>query len=92
MIKTKIITDNINNIYIFKCPNCFDYIQVLQTELNCRIFRHAYYKKTLEQVNPHLSKDECDKLIKEDEIYGCCKPFKIINEGENLYAEICDYI
>ena len=64
--------------YFFNCPHCFSEIIVQQNELNCRIFRHAVMKNTYRQVNPHLSKIECDKLLTEDKVIGCCKPFEII--------------
>ena len=76
---------------IFNCPHCDLYILVLKNEINCQIFRHAYFKDTFEQINPHASKEECERLILEEKIIGCGKPFKLslIND---LKAEICDYI
>ncbi len=68
------------------CPNCFEYVEIL--ELNCQIFRHAIYINTLIQIDPHLNKIECDKLFNENKIYGCGKPFQIINY--EVYK--CDYI
>lgn len=81
-----------NDYYIFECPHCNDYIIVHKNELNCRIFRHAVYKINNEQINPHSSKDICDKLFNEDLIYGCAKPFQILSYDDSYYAEICDYI
>jgi hypothetical protein len=40
-------------------------------------------------INPHTSKEICEKLIENDEIFGCGKPFRL-NSGRN--PEICDYI
>ena len=37
---------------IITCPNCNDYIII--SELNCCIFRCGIYKKTNEQIDPHL--------------------------------------
>lgn len=72
---------------IIDCPHCHTFVIIDQ--LNCRIFRHGYLKSTNEQINPHLSKIECDNLINNNLIYGCGKPFLINNENE---AKICDYI
>jgi len=69
------------------CPHCQCYIFI--EKLNCRIFRHGVFKLSGQQIPPHLDKVECDKLISEQRIYGCGKPFRINNE---LIAEICDYI
>ena len=79
---------------IVMCPNCFNYIQILKKDFNCKIFRHGVYKKDNKQIDPHLNKDECDRLFKEGLIYGCGKPFKLlIDEEDNKYGtEICDYI
>lgn len=80
-----------NNFYIFNCPHCFQIIQVHKKQLNCCIFRHGVFKKNMKQINPHTPKKICDKLIKENKIYGCGKPFKF-NKGNNPTVEICDYI
>ena len=49
--------------------------------------------KTGKQINPHTNKQKCDKLIKENLIYGCVKPFKITKSNDDkLKIEICDYI
>lgn len=58
------------------------------------MFRHGIYKNTYQQIPPHLLKIECDELLKNNKIYGCCTPFyfcknKIINEST---INICDYI
>jgi hypothetical protein len=44
------------------------------------------------QIPPHLSKIECDKLIEEDKIYGCGKPFKLVMIENEWKPVICDYI
>lgn len=77
-----------NGYYKFKCPHCSGNIVVNPNDLNCCIFRHAVRKDTLEPINPHASKEECDYLLSQKIIYGCAKPFRIINNK----AEICDYI
>ena len=68
------------------CPNCGAYAVI--DEINCTIFRHAVYKTNLQPINPHATKEECEKLLANDEIYGCAKPFKY--DGKTI--EICDYI
>ena len=80
------------DFYFFSCPNCDNEIIVNKNELNCRIFRHAVYKDNYKQVEPHLSKYFCDKLIEEDKVIGCCKPIEIIDDNKgNLIAIICEY-
>ena len=81
--------------FIVQCPNCYDY--VLIEKLNCCIFRHGILIHNGKQMDPHASKNQCELLIKNNEIYGCGKPFKIIitknNENKDIFkAEICDYI
>lgn len=78
-----------------ECPHCQIFIEII--ELNCCIFRCGILKSNNIQINPHLSKIECDKLTKDNKIYGCSKPFKIIkilneNKDINYKVEICDYI
>ena len=82
-----------NNGYItIECPNCQQMVQVFIKEFNCKIFRHGIYKNNLKQIDPHLPKKECDKLVEKQLIYGCGKPFKIIIEENNYKVKICDYI
>lgn len=71
---------------IIICPHCN--IHIIIEELNCGIFRCGMYKDTHKQVDPHLPKIECDKLILENAIYGCGKPFQI----KNNIITVCDYI
>ena len=73
------------------CPHCSTMIEVVK--LNCRIFRCGIYKSTGKQIDPHLAKPICDQLARDDLIYGCGKPFQIVElpDGKNV-VEICDYI
>ena len=74
---------------IFNCPHCDEGIVVKKNEINCTIFRHGVFKSNNQQMGPHTKKEECERLIKEKLIYGCGKPFKIVN-GKRI--EICGYI
>ena len=76
---------------IIICPHCNSYLSI--TELNCGIFRHGIYKKTNEQIDPHLSEENCKKLIESNQIYGCGKPFQIIVQDDKTWiVQKCDYI
>jgi len=79
---------NLNNdTYIFECPHCKDYVTVLKTDINCRIFRHAIFKNG-STFNPHASKIECEQSLQNGLIWGCGKPF--IFDGTTV--QICGYI
>ena len=86
------------NIKIFTCPHCEMIITV--DKLKCGIFRHGIMKKNGKSINPHTSQIDCEKLIRKNLIYGCGKPFKIIekikeqSESDDITYEIsiCDYI
>jgi hypothetical protein len=65
------------------CPNCNVTIEVL--EINCRIFRCGVIKATGEQIPPHSSKEDCEKYVKEDLIYGCGKPFYFDGTNTSTY-------
>jgi hypothetical protein len=77
---------------IVKCPHCNDYILI--EKLNCKIFRHGTLKESGIQINPHASKEECDNYAKNNLIYGCGKPFRIIeNSTQEKYKVVdCEYI
>ena len=81
-----------NDYIIIECPHCKQSILVYKKEFNCKIFIHGVFKKTLKQVDPHLSKKECDRLFKNKLIYGCGKPYKLIEKDGNYTTEICGYI
>jgi hypothetical protein len=77
--------DNVN--LIINCPHCHEIIIIEQ--MNCRIFRHGIFKNTLQQINPHSTKIECDNYVNLKLIFGCGKPFMIDNDNNVI---ICDYI
>jgi len=77
----------------FECPYCKMYIIVYKNEINCKIFRCGYYKHNYVQIDPHLPKIECDKLVHQNSIFGCAKPFKLCTSDNILYTvEKCEYI
>jgi hypothetical protein len=80
------------DFYEFKCPHCQGDIIVHKNEINCCIFRHAILKSNYQQIDPHLPKDKCDALVREDLVYGCAKPFRIRIDNHRFVIEICDYI
>jgi len=71
---------------IYECPWCFGTVEII--EFNCKIFRHAVYKKDTKQLEPHASKEVCEKALQDGLIWGCGKPFQIINDK----IIKCDYI
>ena len=89
--------DNIDNnnsstqYPVVVCPHCKCQIQIQQ--LNCAIFRHGIRKFDGIPMDPHAPKDVCDRLVKDDAIYGCGKPFRVeVDPSGEMVAVICDYI
>ena len=76
------------NIIITSCPHCNDNIVIYKKDIKCAIFRHGVMKKTMKQMNPHAKKEVCERLFKNGLIYGCGKPFKLVNE----IAIKCGYV
>jgi hypothetical protein len=82
-----------NEIIISLCPHCFSEFLVYESDINCGIFRHGVFIDNGEQIPPHLNKEMCDQLAKENKIIGCGKPFKIYKSDSGEFTvEICDYI
>jgi len=77
-------------VFYIECPHCNQTIEVVKR--NCRIFRCGIYKHNFQQIHPHLPQPECDKLFENDEIYGCGKPFQLVQENEKWIPIKCDYI
>jgi len=71
---------------IVQCPHCQDFIWIEQ--LNCRIFRHASFKSG-EPIPPHSTEPECEAYLKSGKVFGCAKPFQILEDGTVVK---CDYI
>ena len=76
----------------FNCPYCNGKIIINESDINCGIFCHAVYKSNLEPINPHSSKEECEKLLKEKSIFGCAGPFQIKKENDKFKIEKCGFI
>jgi hypothetical protein len=88
-----------NNSFLFQCPNCDLYIEVRKDQINCSIFRHGFFYEKINntinltsQMNPHTPKNICEDLVKQNKIYGCGKPFKLIVEAGECKPQVCDYI
>lgn len=78
--------------FYFNCPYCNGNIQIEKNELNCRIFRHAIFRHDGNQLNPHAPQKECERVVEQNLVYGCAKPFKIINiDGKETIIK-CEYI
>jgi hypothetical protein len=75
---------------VVECPYCN--VSIVITKLNCSIFRCGILKKNNKQINPHLSKTDCDDLAEKNLIYGCAKPFKVILDNDKYTAIKCDYL
>jgi len=75
---------------VLTCPHCSKFIIIEQ--INCGIFRHGTLKSNNTQINPHASKEECEHFINNGLIYGCGKPFRIIQKEDKFFIEICEYI
>lgn len=73
-----------------RCPHCNGEIWIFKKEINCGIFRHATYKDG-KQVNPHAPKAVCDKLVADDKVLGCCKPFELIKRNNKYVLRECEY-
>jgi hypothetical protein len=86
------MSKNTNDYVIVTCPHCQFPIYIKHKDFNCHIFRHAVYKHNNQPINPHLSNLECDQLKNRGFVYGCAKPFRLVNKNGEYTAEICDYI
>jgi phage FluMu protein Com len=84
----EVVFEKETSFYYFKCPHCKDVCMVHKKDIRCTIFRHAVYKKDMQFVPPHALKEECERWLKEDLVYGCTKPFKF--DGNEI--KICNYI
>ncbi len=84
------MAENPKDLFIV-CPHCDQACEVV--ELNCRIFRCGIHKTTMQQIDPHAPKEVCDGLVATDQIYGCGKPFQVVEDASgSLVAVKCDYI
>ncbi len=75
----------------FPCPHCGVQVSVLNSEINCGIFRHAVFKN-LKPVDPHASRKFLEELQRKNEVIGCCNPFRLSIIDGVVIVEKCDYI
>ena len=75
--------------HLVTCPHCGGLIVVAARDMNCRIFRHAVFKATLEPISPHAPRAVCESLVAAGTVLGCGKPFRITPAN---VAVACDYI
>ena len=75
---------------IITCPHCLDYIII--EKINCGIFRHGVFIYSGKQIDSHANKQLCDDYITKKKIYGCGKPYQIVEEEGKYKTIICDYI
>ena len=81
-----------SSIVFLNCPHCNDLIEIHLEEANCKIYRHAVYKDTYVQIDPHMKKENIDQLLLQNAIVGCGKPFQLIIHGNECRLIECDYI
>ena len=77
-----------DGVYTFECPHCCLPIQVEQNQVNCQIFIHGQFKMNGKQVNPHAPESYCESLLRDNLVYGCCKPFKIFIGQSNRFEYV----
>jgi hypothetical protein len=73
--------------FTVECPHC--HCMVVIEQINCAIFRHGVFKHNFQPIPPHASKTECDQWVKNNEIFGCGKPFQLNSQFQPI---VCDYI
>ena len=71
-----------------KCPHCDLLVSIMPSEINCGIFRHGVYIVNHQQMDPHAAEKICTRLAKDGLIYGCGKPFRLIDNK----AVKCGYV
>uniref|UniRef100_A0A6C0J863 Uncharacterized protein n=1 Tax=viral metagenome TaxID=1070528 RepID=A0A6C0J863_9ZZZZ len=72
-----VVYDPDTKVFTYSCPHCEGIIITEYNQLNCKIFRHGVFIDTLKQIGCHANKIECDKLRKNNLIYGCGQPYEI---------------
>lgn len=65
----------VDNHYTFWCPWCDGGVQVDQTQINCKIFRHGAFKNNGQQIGQHLPHNEAQNLVKDQQINACGHQF-----------------
>ena len=86
---------------LLPCPHCQTLVEIVS--INCAIFRCGILKQTGEQIPPHAPKAECDRLAENQLIWGCGRPFRVVQaqppsvqaqqtQERGYTAEPCDYI
>ena len=78
----------ISSVIYLPCPHCEIFVEIDVQEINCGIYRHAFYKSG-QEVDPHETKETLERLIQQDLVYGCGKPFQFDVQTQKLIS--CEY-
>ena len=75
------------------CPHCQGHIVVVEKDVKCGIFRHAVYRCSGEPVPPHAPKAVCEQLVADAKVFGCAKPFRLVQVGDGCWRAVkCAYV
>ena len=73
-----------HGVLLFPCVHCQCFIEVLEKEINCGIFRHGSVHNVV--IPPHSNEQECIRLSKLKGAVGCFQPFRIVKTNTK-----CEY-
>jgi len=78
-------------VLLFPCVHCQCFIEVLEKDINCGIFRHGSVNNVI--IPPHSNEQECFRLSKLNGAVGCFQPFQITktNTKSEYRIEKCGF-
>lgn len=83
--KTGIVTRGGARVLCFRCPHCGMATEVLEAQLNCKIFICAVNKKTGKQLGQHNEK-AAQAALAAGTIFGCAKQYAVKMAGSGAFT------
>jgi len=71
---------------VVKCPHCDNLVFLRVKPGQTLVFRHGLLKETFQLIDVNLTSDECQSLMNEKKVIGCCKLFCVHIAHEKWYA------
>lgn len=78
-----------HDVLRYQCPHCKLWTEVHKQDINCKIFRHAVYKKDFKPINPHASLEQVKKI--RNQIIGCGGPHMLVPINDTWIVKSCSW-
>lgn len=83
-------TFSLSKVTFYCCPwpDCPMEFMIADSEIHCGIFRCGVMRGSGDQIAVHATKEQCQRMLAEEMVYGCARPFTITKDPESGVFQI----